>query len=208
MKIEVCDAIRQKIVRLEYKPGQRLNEQGLAKALGVSRTPVREALILLSTEGLVTMAPNVTTHVSDISLTKLRELVELRLILEQGAARLAAQNRTNDQLANLEALAKKIENASPDDPSQMMIYDTEFHQISRQATNNEALSKQLVVVTNQFTRVMYHLEITPTLIAQDIPKIVEAIREQNPEVTAQLMTDHVNYFMGLVRNKFAQQFSF
>ncbi|MDT8420063.1 MAG: GntR family transcriptional regulator [Desulfuromonadales bacterium] len=204
MRQKICNIIRKKIVTLEYPPGHRLNEQKLAQELGVSRTPVREALILLSSEGLVTMAPNVMTHVSEINLQKLRELTELRLILEQGAARLAAANRTKEQLAELEELAEKIKNTDPNDPLQMMICDTEFHRITRIAANNSELAQQMVVITNQFTRVMYQLEITPTLIAQDIPKIVEAIRKQDPETTAKLITDHVNYFMGLVRKKFDQ----
>ena len=204
MRNKICNIIRQKIVTLELKPGDRLNEQKLAKELGVSRTPVREALILLSSEGLVTMAPAIMTHVSEINLQKLRELTELRLILEQGAARLAAVSRTAEQLSALEDLAEKIKNADLNDASQMMLYDTEFHKISRKAANNESLSQQLVVITNQFTRVMYLLSITPTLIAKDIPKIIEAIRDQNPDATAKLMTDHVNYFMSLVRRKFDQ----
>ncbi len=202
MRNKICNIIRNKIVTLEYKPGHRLNEQKLAKELGVSRTPIREALILLSTEGLVTMGPNIMTQVSEINLQKFRELTELRLILEQGAARLVAVNRTEQQLADLQNLAERINSADKNDASQMMLLDTEFHKITRMATNNESLSKQLIVITNQFTRTMYLLSITPTLIAQDIPKIIEAIRDQNPDTTAKLMTDHVNYFMGLVRKKF------
>ena len=204
MRNKLCSIIREKIVTLEYKPGQRLNEQKLAQELGASRTPVREALILLSSEGLVTMAPNVMTHVSEINLQKFRELTELRLILEQGTARLAAINRTAEQLAALENLAERINAADHSDASQMMLLDTEFHKITGAAANNASLEQQMVVVTNQFTRVMYLLSITPTLIAQDIPKIIDAIRDQNPEVTAKLMADHVNYFMGLVRRKFDQ----
>lgn len=208
MRQKVCNAIREKIVTLHYKPGTRLNEQKLAQELGVSRTPVREALILLSTEGLVTMAPNVATHVSEINLQKLRELTELRLILEQGAARLAAVNRTPEQLASLQLLASKIENADKGDADLMRRLDTEFHETTRMITNNESLAQQLVVVTNQFTRVMYLLSITPTLIAQDIPKIINAIEEQNPDATAKLMTGHVNYFVELVREKLAQDLNF
>jgi DNA-binding GntR family transcriptional regulator len=202
MRNKICNIIRNKIVTLEYKPGHRLNEQKLAKELGVSRTPIREALILLSTEGLVTMGPNIMTQVSEINLQKFRELTELRLILEQGAARLVAVNRTEQQLADLQNLAERINSADKNDAGQMMLLDTEFHKITRMATNNESLSKQMVVITNQFTRTMYLLSITPTLIAQDIPKIIDAIRDQNPDTTAKLMTDHVNYFMGLVRQKF------
>jgi DNA-binding GntR family transcriptional regulator len=74
----------------------------------------------------------------------------------------------------------------------------------RLAANNESLAQQLILITNQFTRVMYFLEIKPTLIAKDIPQIIEAIRDQNPEETSRLLTEHVNYFMGLVRQKFDQ----
>jgi len=204
MRNKLCSIIREKIITTEYEPGYRLNEQKLAKELGVSRTPIREALILLSSEGLVTMAPNTMTQVSEIKIQKFRELTELRLILEQGTARLVAMNRTAVDLVALEDLAGRINRADKNDATQMMLLDTEFHQVMRQTANNESLSRQLIVVTNQFTRVMYHLGIKPTLIAKDIPKIIEAIRDKNPDVTARFLTEHVNYFMGLVKQKLNQ----
>lgn len=204
MKREIIEIIRKRIVTLEYRPGRLLNEQKLADEFGVSRTPVREALIVLSTEGLVTMAPRTMTSVAEINIQKFRELTELRLILEQGAARLAVNNRTDEHLLRLEALEIKINSADSDDIRQMMSYDTEFHQIMSSAANNLMLSKKLTEVTNQFTRIMYLLELKPTLITLDMPKIIEALKFRRAEAMEKLLTAHVNYFMGLVRQKFEQ----
>jgi DNA-binding GntR family transcriptional regulator len=204
MKREIIEIIRKRIVTLEYRPGHLLNEQKLADEFGVSRTPVREALIVLSTEGLVTMAPRTMTSVAEINIQKFRELTELRLILEQGAARLAVNNRTDEHLLRLEELEGKINSADSDDIRQMMIYDTEFHQIMSSAANNLMLSKKLTEVTNQFTRIMYLLELKPTLITLDMPKIIEALKFRRAEDMEKLLIAHVNYFMGLVRQKFEQ----
>jgi DNA-binding GntR family transcriptional regulator len=204
MKREISEIIRKRIVTLEYRPGHLLNEQKLADEFGVSRTPVREALIVLSTEGLVTMAPRTMTSVAEINIQKFRELTELRLILEQGAARLAVNNRTDEHILRLEALEEKINSADSDDMLQMMSYDTEFHQIMSSAANNQMLSKKLTEVTNQFTRIMYLLELKPTLITLDMPKIIEALKFCRAEAMEKLLTAHVNYFMGLVRQKFEQ----
>ena len=204
MKREIIEIIRKRIVTLEYRPGRLLNEQKLADEFGVSRTPVREALIVLSTEDLVTMAPRTMTSVAEINIQKFRELTELRLILEQGAARLAVNNRTDEHLLRLEALEAKINSADSDDIRQMMSYDTEFHQIMSSAANNLMLSNKLTEVTNQFTRIMYLLELKPTLITLDMPKIIEALKFRRAEAMEKLLTAHVNYFMGLVRQKFEQ----
>jgi DNA-binding GntR family transcriptional regulator len=204
MKREISDVIRKRIVTLEYRPGHLLNEQKLADEFGVSRTPVREALIVLSTEDLVTMAPRTMTSVAEINIQKFRELTELRLILEHGAARLAVNNRTDEHLLRLEALEGKINSVDSDDIRQMMIYDTEFHQIISSAANNQMLSKKLAEVTNQFTRIMYLLELKPTLFTLVMPKIIEALKFRKVDAMEKLLTEHVNYFMGLVRQKFEQ----
>ena len=95
MKDDIADIIRKKILEFHYQPGEMLNEVELAGDLNVSRTPVREALIRLSSENLVTIRKGSSARVSEINIRDFQKLIEYRLILERGAARLTAAKATD-----------------------------------------------------------------------------------------------------------------
>lgn len=105
---ETYQKLRHAIVSGELAPDEPLSEAALAERYNVSRTPVREALALLANDGLVRTTPNLGSRVAGISLTDVRELFQMREVLEGLAARLAAQNR-ND----LEELERLIEEFRP-----------------------------------------------------------------------------------------------
>src|ERR1700740_3776685 len=90
-RVEVYDTLRASIVSLQRAPGQRLSEAELARDLGVSRTPVREAIIQLRADGLVEVMPQLGSFVSKISLRNVREAQFAREALECAAVRIAAQ---------------------------------------------------------------------------------------------------------------------
>jgi len=96
-----ADLIRQAIVDGRVPPGHRLKEEELAQQLGISRTPVREALLVLQSEGLVEAAPNRGATVRAYDTADLEEMYELRALLEGHAAGRAASRVTPDQLAHL-----------------------------------------------------------------------------------------------------------
>ena len=108
MREDICNVIRNDIVHLKLKPGEPLNEIRLAKELQVSRTPIREALRRLASEGLVTVTPNVGARVSEINLRDFRELIEYRIILERGVAHLVAANLTEDDLRAMRHLQRGL----------------------------------------------------------------------------------------------------
>ena len=97
----VSDALRQAIRDGLLPPGERLMEIPLAEELGVSRTPIREAIRILEQEGLVVMIPRRGTYVADMSLKDVTEVFELRSILEELAAELAAERITNEEIEAL-----------------------------------------------------------------------------------------------------------
>ena len=90
--------IRKKILNGEYLPGRPLMTEVLAEEIGVSRTPVRDALRKLETDGLVSIQPHLGASVKKIQLKEFRELCDLRLALESHAAGLAARNRSDADL--------------------------------------------------------------------------------------------------------------
>ncbi|MEE8391378.1 MAG: GntR family transcriptional regulator, partial [Anaerolineae bacterium] len=91
--------IKEKIITLELSPSKVISEQSLMEDLGLGRTPIREALLQLAKEDLVTVVPRRGMFVADISITDLQKISEVRIVLEGFCARLAAQRITKDQIA-------------------------------------------------------------------------------------------------------------
>ena len=107
----VVDHLRNMILMRRLSPGERLAQDELAKQLGVSRTPIREALHRLASEGLVTISPYRGASVAKFSLSDLEEIYAVRSALESHAAHLSAQRITDEELEQLEGLLRQMEKA-------------------------------------------------------------------------------------------------
>ena len=105
----VFENLREAILEGKLKPGQRLMEVQLAEQLGVSRTPIREAIRKLELEGLVVMLPRKGAYVANMSFKDLIDVLEIRASLEGLAASLAAERRRDEDIEELEKLAKEFE---------------------------------------------------------------------------------------------------
>ncbi|MBI5693281.1 MAG: GntR family transcriptional regulator [Verrucomicrobia bacterium] len=147
------DYIRKRILNGEYPPGRGLATITLAEEIGVSRTPVRDALRQLESDGLVTIQPRLGASVTRLSLEEYRELCELRLALESHAARLAAINRTDSDLHEiaqaLEAMRRitKAIATSADErrlTAEMGREDVRFHLAIISAAKNALMKKEIL----------------------------------------------------------------
>ena len=98
----VYDNVRERILRLEWSPGKNIDEMALVEEFGVSRTPIREALIRLSSEGLVVIQPNRGAQVAPMNIDEVREFFEMLDLCQRAATRWAAKRRTNDQLIKMQ----------------------------------------------------------------------------------------------------------
>src|SRR3954451_24901500 len=103
----LADAVREMIVDGRIPAGSRVNEVHLARALGVSRTPLREALMRLTTEGALTVRPRLGFHVAPLSMEELAEIYPIRALLDPEALRLSGLP-SKEQLARLMAINRKI----------------------------------------------------------------------------------------------------
>lgn len=195
MRKNVYKLIREKIIHLEFKPGDPLNEKKLAAKFEVSRTPVREALHRLSVEGLVTITPNLGARVADMNFRDFRELIELRLILERGAAHLAAKNADDGHVRSLERLYDQIKSNPTTDLNQLNDYDFEFHRIIQSAAGNKLLKKQMDIVQIKFSWVMRLNAYRPKMFIRKLPQIAEAMKQKNAALLEQLLVDHVEFFV-------------
>lgn len=137
----VSEQIRSRILDGKLRPGERLVEDRLSAELGVSRVPVREALRVLSTEGLVRLEPNRGASVADVSAETVADLVEVRTLLEALNARLAARRHDPEIVAALQDTLKRgnaaAQSASPD---QLARLNGEFHERLAEASHNAVLS--------------------------------------------------------------------
>ena len=148
----VFNTLRQAILRGELKPGERLMEIQLANKLGVSRTPIREAIRKLELEGLVIVIPRRGAEVADITEKSLRDVLEVRKALEELAVNLACDRMTKMQIRELKEAAKEFEEILKiDDVTKIAEVDVKFHDVIFMATDNE----RLIQLLNNFREQMY-----------------------------------------------------
>ena len=144
--------LRQAILKGELEPGERLMEIQLAERLGVSRTPIREAIRKLELEGLVLMIPRKGAEVAKISENNLRDVLEVRRSLEELAIDLACQRMTEEELSELkkteERFAKAIQTGEVMEIAQT---DESYHEIIYNSTKNQ----KLVQILNNLREQMY-----------------------------------------------------
>jgi DNA-binding GntR family transcriptional regulator len=140
----IADAIRTAILQGQFAPGQTLVERSLAAQLGVSKTPVREALIALSSTGLVTVSLNRGVSVRRLDLSDIRKIYELRLLLEPWAIGRATRRRTaaTDRAAT-EALDEARTLLAPDDHAALSLANRRFHRALYTPCDNELVTTKL-----------------------------------------------------------------
>ncbi|MDZ7761670.1 MAG: GntR family transcriptional regulator [Desulfovermiculus sp.] len=204
MASELTNTLRKRIIRLDFRPGDPLNEKKLAEEFAVSRTPVRETLIRLSEENLVTMSPHTVARVSGVNLNDFQELIQCRLVLERGIARLAAVNATQADIQDLERLEKTSMNIRPDNPAAFVRHDSELHRIIRRASSNSFMSRYLENIQNHFTRIQYLIGHRPDNVKmhEELLSVINAMKKKDQDALVSLCVDHVQRFVEVVRNHF------
>lgn len=136
----VCETLRDAIRKGVLEPGERLMEVQLADELGISRTPVREAIRKLEQEGYVIMMPRRGTYVSDVSVSDIKEIFEIRSALESLATGLAARRIETNELETLQKLLTEIEGyIEKNDIEKIVETDVRFHEVLYQVSRNERL---------------------------------------------------------------------
>ena len=149
----VCETLRDAIRKGILEPGERLMEVQLADELGISRTPVREAIRKLEQEGYVIMMPRRGTYVSDISTNDVKEIFEIRSALESLATGLAARRIEQDELETLQNLLVEIEGyIAKNDIEKIVETDIKFHGLLYKVSRNERLVNIISNLKEQLAR--------------------------------------------------------
>ncbi len=187
--------IRAVVLSGELAPGTKLRQVELAERLGISRTPVREALLRLSAEGLVEPLANRGFRVADLGIDAVLRRLEVRAILEPRIAGLAAERRTERDLENLDAAIVREEQAT----NGIAAHDAsrEFHvELARAAHNDELLrvleSLWLVEVGRRLLSRRWVVSEWPAEDIEDHRVIMEAVADQKVEEAARLVAEHVS----------------
>lgn len=192
----VFRTLRQAILKGELAPGERLMEIQLAKRLGVSRTPIREAIRKLELEGLVIMIPRKGAEVAGITEKNLRDVLEVRRSLEELAIELACQRMSESDIRELEEAQTAFKTAvGSSDMIRIAQTDEAYHDVIYKGTCNDKLVQILNNLREQMYR--YRLEyIKDTgkrqvlLIEHD--NILNAIRSRNLEQAKNAMREHID----------------
>ncbi len=149
----VCESIRDAIRKGILKPGERIMEIQLAEELGVSRTPVREAIRKLELEGYVVMMPRRGTYVANMSIRDISEIFEIRTALESLSNGLAAERITPEELEHLQRLLVMISSyIETKDMDKIVETDIEFHDLLYHAARNSRLVGIISNLRDQLTR--------------------------------------------------------
>jgi DNA-binding GntR family transcriptional regulator len=148
--------IRRQIISTQLPPGSVIDEAALKAELGMGRTPIREALQRLSIEKLVTILPRRGMLVTEIGITDLKRLFEVRFELEGLAAQLAAQRGTEEQFGRMEAVLSYLPDPGEEvDPRQLIAIDEASHRLIYEAADNKFLRDSLLTLYGQSLRLWY-----------------------------------------------------
>ena len=200
----VFNTLRQEILRGELKPGERLMEIQLANKLGVSRTPIREALRKLELEGLVNMVPRKGAEVADITEKSLRDVLEVRKALEELSVQLACEKITEEEIEELKRVAERFKDTLDDqDVTKIAEADVAFHDVIYTATDNQ----KLILLLNNLREQMYRYRVEylkkeeayPQLIAEH-EELIDNISKRNKEEATRIMCEHIDNQVATVIN--------
>lgn len=191
----VCETIREAIISGHLPPGERLMEIQLAEEMGVSRTPVREAMRKLEQEGFLVMEPRKGAYVAGISMKDISEVFEIRASMESLAAGLAAERITEDELKQLMLhLDSVAESADHNDLNGIVITDTDFHDIIYKASRNERLVQIINNLREQIQRFRTTSLAFPgrmQVAVEEHRKMVDAISHRNVALAKELAQEHI-----------------
>jgi len=201
LKEDIFDVLHEKIISGTYKPGDWLRQDDIATQLGVSMTPVREALDLLVSAGLAERVPYRGVRVREMSTKDVVEAYGLRLVLEAVISQEAARNITSGQVADLDNILEKMKkHETLQDVSSERQSSREFHTAVAEATRNDLLIKLYAVVTNAFPDWLLYEALFryPELLADSMLStykehvaIVDALKKRDGERAMQKSIEHL-----------------
>lgn len=201
LKEEIYDALHRQIIAGKFIPGDWLRQEDIAVQMGVSMTPVREALDLLVAKGIAERVPYRGVRIREISAKGVVEAYEMRLLLEAMIARETALNITPGQLARLETLIQEMDrHVDLSEMPQERHLSREFHAAIAEASGNSLLIQLYSIVSNAFPDWLLYeaLYRKPELVSGSVAQtheehaaILDAFKMRDPDLAVKLSLEHV-----------------
>lgn len=203
----IVDRIHQELrnmaITFRLLPGERLNEAILAKELGVSRTPLREALNRLSGEGFLTFSANQGFFRKPLDVKEIFDLYEFRQQMEMAAIRLAVERASDEALIELESFVQESAEEKPErTPTEVIALDEEFHERIITLTGNLEMRSSLRNVNDRIHYVRW-IDMTGRRSETQMQHkdIVTSLRERNTEKGMRLIGEHIGHRIDQIIDK-------
>lgn len=198
MAHDVFYELKERIVQVIYPPGGTLNEKQLAEEFGVSRTPIREALIRLECENLVASSQGRGFYVKDASIRECREVTEIRLHIAELVGRAIAERATPATIEEFRALLADI--GDTEDSDTLRRHDVQFHNLVDATTRNQSLVAFQKQMANQFARIRNTLD--PALddlhfssLKEDLTALIAGLEAKDSAQCATVLREHLMRFV-------------
>jgi DNA-binding GntR family transcriptional regulator len=192
---EAAALLRTLIIEGELPPGSRIGEQALCERLGISRTPLREALKILASEGLVLLSPNRGAAVARLTIEEIEEIMELLQALESLAARLACERATADEIAAIEGLHGEMrERYEARDIMGYFRLNQAIHHALAEASGNRALAQAYRTQSRRIERYRFAGNTRPERwqrAIQEHEQILVALEERDAPLLEALLRSHL-----------------
>ncbi len=202
-KDEVFEILKNRIVKLEYQPGEILNELEISKELNVSRTPVRNAFEQLKATDLLVVVPRYGAQVSQIDFLKMKHLFELTRVLDPFATRLTVERITEEKKAELKKIYERLLSYNIDVDYQKAIDDDEmFHEIIFDQCGNPWLQKHLKELHYHSERLWHYCEKyfdSMDIFTNTFGEIIKAIDEKDPDRAEKYAREHIDDFVRKIK---------
>jgi len=204
--IQVADRLRAQIYQQELRPGDPIDEMALCERYGISRTPLREALKVLSSEGLIELIPRKGSFVRSMDKEELNDLFPVMAVLEGLCAREAVENCTDKDLKILEDMHANLEQyASTGEIDNYYEQNFVFHQAVQDLSGNRTLQR-IIGDLRKILRLARHMQLTiPGRLQASVDehrKIMLAFRNHDPDLADKNMQNHLHkQWQSLVENK-------
>ena len=207
----VFDVLMSAIMQGQLSPGERLLEVQLADEMGVSRTPVREAIRRLELEGFVVMVPRKGAYVAGLSINDVEEVYEIRTVLETLAVRLAAQRMQPADYAQLDELSEKMRATWQEgNVDNWVSLDASFHELLYKFSRNERLVAMMNNIMEQLSRYriisLANVEVRHNSLSEH-QELIEALKRHGSEAAATAVAMHIENtkqsLINMLKAKFA-----
>lgn len=203
LNTDMYEILKQRIISLEYAPGQVLNEKEIAGEFNVSRTPVRKVFEQLKNNKLLNIIPRFGAQVAPIDLLYMKSVLEVTREAEGLAARLAAERITDEKINELEAITEKIKKADiVEEYKEIILEDQNFHTIIFENCGNPCLVEILHGLRIHTERLWLYVQDNISevdLFLDTLPRIVSALKARDKEQASEYTKYHIDVFVERIK---------